>query len=57
MMTYDYKMIDFATWGGRSFTLSQMMTCIKWMQRTFPEREIWMDGDGYGIVAKKRVRA
>ena len=55
-MTYDYKMIDFATWGGRSFTLDQMKTCIKWIQKTFPEREIWMDGDGYGIVAKKRVR-
>ena len=54
-MIHDYKMIDFATWGGKSFTLSQMMTAIKWMQKEFPSREIFMDGDAYAIVG--RVRA
>ena len=56
-MTYDYKMIDFATWGGKSFTLDQMKTCIKWMQREFPNREIFLDGDVYAIVGRQRVRA
>ena len=54
-MVPDYKMIDFATWGGRSFTLDQMKTCIKWMQHEFPNREIFLDGDAYAIVG--RVRA
>ena len=56
-MIPDYKMIDLDTWGGRSFTLSQMMTAIKWMQRTFPDREIFLDGDAYAIVGRVRVRA
>jgi len=54
-MTYhEYKMISFDDWAGRSFTLDQMMTCIRWMQKTFPDREIWMDGDANGIVACRR---
>lgn len=56
-MIHDFKMIDFATWGGRSFTLDQMMTCIKWMQKEFPDREIFLDGDMNGIVGRDRVRA
>lgn len=40
-----------------NFTLDQMMTCIKWIQKEFPEREIFMDGDSYAIVGRDRVRA
>lgn len=48
----DIVMIPIRTCG---FTLAQMMTAIKWMQKEFPNREIFMDGDAYAIVG--RVRA
>ena len=39
------------------FTLDQMMTAIRWMQKTFPDREIFLDGDSYSIMGRRRSSA
>ncbi len=53
-MMRDVVMIPIETCG---FTLDQMMTCIKWMIREFPDREIFLDGDTYSIMGRRRVSA
>ena len=53
-MMRDVVMIPIETCG---FTLDQMMTAIRWMQREFPDREIFLDGDTYSIMGRRRVKA
>ena len=38
-------------------TLSQMMVEIARLQREFPQYEIFMDGDEYAIVGRRRCTA
>lgn len=50
-MMRDVVMIPIETCG---FTLDQMMTCINWMIKEFPDREIFLDGDTYSIMGRRR---
>lgn len=45
------KLIDIRTCD---YTLSQMMAYIAGYQRIMPDYEVFMDGDEYAIVARKR---
>lgn len=45
------KLIDISTCD---YTLSQMMAYIAGYQRIMPDYEVFMDGDEYAIVARKR---
>ena len=46
-------LIDIRTCG---LTLGQMMTEVERLQRQRPDLEIYMDGDTFAIVGKKRIR-
>lgn len=50
----DRILIDIATCER---TLSEVMALIRGWQRVLPDHEIFMDGDAYAIVARKRVGA
>lgn len=50
----DRIIIDIATCER---TLSEVMALIRGWQRVLPDHEIFMDGDAYAIVARKRVGA
>ena len=45
------KLIDIRTCD---YTLFQMMAYIRGYQRIMPDYEVFMDGDEYAIVARKR---
>lgn len=45
-------LIDIRTCG---LTLGQMMTEVERLQRQRPDLEIYMDGDTFAIVGKKRI--
>lgn len=47
----DYVMLP----NNAGFTLAQTMTAIRWMQREFPNREIFLDGDAQAIVGRDRA--
>lgn len=48
---HQLKLIDIRTCD---YTLSQMMAYIAGYQRIMPDYEVFMDGDEYAIVARKR---
>lgn len=50
-MDQDIKLIDIRTCG---YTRSQMMGYIAGFQRILPDCEIFMDGDEYAIVARRK---
>ncbi len=36
-------------------TMSKMMCAIRWLQETYPDYEIFMDGDRFAIVGRLRA--
>lgn len=48
---HQLKLIDIRTCD---YTLSQMMAYIAGYQRIMPDYEVFMDGDEYAIVARRR---
>lgn len=48
---HQLKLIDIRTCD---YTLSQVMGYIRGYQRILPDYEVFMDGDEYAIVARKR---
>lgn len=53
-MSEDHILIDFRTCD---LTLSQVMVRIGELQAEHPEMEIFMDGDRYAIVGRRRCAA
>lgn len=51
-MKKDKNLIDIRTTG---MTLGEVMDFVEWYAGRNPDYEIFMDGDAYAIVARKRV--